>query len=127
LDWLTNELNDVGRGEKNQYSYIILTHHLPSYSLISSETFDDQHNEWIASHLDHLIIRHKDKLNAWFYGISSKPKRSYMTIKAYDPPPVKNATDIHIALTKYGKTSSIAFLCNPAGKTPNYIETWDLK
>jgi hypothetical protein len=130
VDWLSTTLEAPQENKENPYPYIILTHHLPSYSLISTETFDDQYNEWHASHLDHLIIRNKDKIKAWFYGSAQKPKRSYMTIKVYDSrPQTTTPNDTHLALTKYGKTSSIAFLCNPVTgpASPQYTEIWQIQ
>jgi len=55
---------------------IVITHHMPSYNLISKEYYDDNYNMWFASHLDHMIEEYKDKLLGWFYGHTHKVNNS---------------------------------------------------
>lgn len=55
----------------NNENCIIITHHVPSYSLIDVK-YKTQHmqpyNQWFYSNMDELIEIHKNKIKCWFYG-----------------------------------------------------------
>lgn len=51
-------------------STVVMTHHLPSYSLVSSQYANSPLNVFYASNLDHLVI----KANVWLCGHSHTPQ-----------------------------------------------------
>jgi predicted phosphohydrolase len=71
---------------------IVVTHHLPSLSLIDEKYLSvamRPYNQWFACDLDELILTKKKRINAWFYGHTHMP----------------SSTRIH----------GIPFLCNSIG------------
>jgi predicted phosphohydrolase len=77
---------------KNNENCIIITHHLPSESLIDAKykTPKTMHyNQWFYCDLDNFIDVNKDKIKCWFYGHTHIPSNVL----------------IH----------NIPFLCNPIG------------
>jgi predicted MPP superfamily phosphohydrolase len=71
---------------------ILITHHLPSGSLINKRYLSKTmipYNQWYYSDLDHLIEMKRDKIKCWIYG----------------------HTHIPSSVIKHG----IPFLCNPIG------------
>lgn len=55
---------------------IVISHHMPSYHLISKEYYDENYNMWFASHMDNIIEEHKDKLLGWIYGHTHRANNS---------------------------------------------------
>ena len=51
---------------------VVVTHHMPSYSLIDPMYVDDNYNMWFASHLDTIVEKYKDKIKLWIYGHTHK-------------------------------------------------------
>ncbi len=50
---------------------IIITHHMPSYTLIDSmytTPMMQPYNQWFATSLDELIQTHQTRIQGWFYG-----------------------------------------------------------
>ena len=77
--------------DKNE-NCIVITHHLPSESLIDSKyktDFMKNYNQWFYSNLDDLILNQKDKIKCWIYGHTHTPSNV--------------------------KINDIPFLCNPIG------------
>jgi len=75
-----------------QENCIVLTHHMPSRSLIDVKYLTPvmrPYNQWFACDLDDLILSKKENIKAWFYGHTHTPYET--TIE------------------------SIPFLCNPLG------------
>jgi len=71
---------------------IIITHHIPSYSLIDAEYLSidkTPYNQWFAANLDCLILAHSNTIKAWFYG--------------------------HTHIPSIHQLESIQFVCNPIG------------
>lgn len=62
--------------ENSELQCIVITHHMPSYQLISKEYYDDNYNMWFASHMDNIIEQNKDKLLGWIYGHTHQPNDS---------------------------------------------------
>jgi len=57
------------------HKLIILTHHIPSYSLIDAEYNIEVHKpyqQWYAAHFDDLIIGNENVIKGWFYGNTKK-------------------------------------------------------
>ena len=76
----------------DQDNCIVITHHLPSNSLIDEKYLTPAmrpYNQWFACDLDDLILRKKDKIKTWFYG--------------------------HTHTSSETKIEGIPFLCNPIG------------
>jgi len=70
-DWLTSQL----ALENHLYDHtVVMTHHLPSYSLISPKYLNNPTNIFYASMSDHLVI----KASIWLCGHSHTP--TYLTI-----------------------------------------------
>ena len=56
---------------------IIITHHLPSPSLIDAEYLTPEkqpYNQWFAANMDNLIVFNMEKISTWFYGHTHKPR-----------------------------------------------------
>lgn len=71
---------------------IIITHHVPSMSLIDIKYKTPQmqpYNQWFYCNMDGLIETHKDKIKAWVYGHTHTPS--------------------------FERIHNIPFLCNPIG------------
>lgn len=68
VQWLSQELS---LKTEEFDSTIVITHHLPSYSLISSVYKGDPLNAFYASNLDHLV----NQANIWVCGHSHTPKQ----------------------------------------------------
>jgi predicted MPP superfamily phosphohydrolase len=71
---------------------IIITHHMPSYSLIDGKYKKgnmNNYNQWFYSDMDEFIKINREKIKCWFYGHTHS----------------SNETRIH----------NIPFLCNPIG------------
>lgn len=64
---LKKELPEGVRGR------IVITHHLPSKKLISSEYEGSPYNQWFASSLDDLFVLEEGNIKAWFYGHTHTP------------------------------------------------------
>ena len=85
VDFLENAL-------KINDNCIIITHHLPSHSLIDIKYKKQNmlpYNQWFASNMDDFIKTNKDKIKSWFYG--------------------------HTHTYKNTTIEEIPFLCNPIG------------
>ncbi len=63
----------------HEYRCIILTHHLPTFSLINERYQGSCLNEAYANSLDKLIDKHFEKIDVWAYGHTHTP-----TIKEVD-------------------------------------------
>lgn len=77
---------------KNLDNVIIITHHMPSYSLINEKYKKgdvDNYNQWFYSDMDKFIEQNKDKIKCWFYG--------------------------HTHSANISKINNVKFLCNPIG------------
>ena len=84
-DFLENTL-------KNNNNCIIITHHIPSLSLIHNKykTITMMpYNQWFYCNLDEFIETNKDKIKCWIYG--------------------------HTHMEGFNKIHNIPFICNPIG------------
>jgi len=64
IDFLENTL-------KNNTNCIVITHHMPSNSLIDQKYLTPDmlpYNQWFASNLDKLIEKRSEKIRCWIYG-----------------------------------------------------------
>lgn len=59
-------LDNITKLDDNTEKYVVVTHHLPSYSGISREFKDHPYNYLFANHLDALLRR--DNIHAWISG-----------------------------------------------------------
>jgi len=93
-----NELNKVcvnflEEALENNYSQcVVITHHVPSYSLINDKYKTSEinnYNQWFYCDMDNFIEKKKDKIKCWIYGHTHTP------------------SDVII--------NEIPFLCNPIG------------
>ena len=99
IEFLENNLQD---------NSIIITHHVPSYSLIDAKyktTSMEPYNQWFYSDMDSFIDKYKSKIKLWVYGHTHTPSVKF----------------IH----------DIPFVCNPIGYpgenlTPNFNKTISL-
>ena len=85
----TDFLEDIV--EKNN-NCVIITHHLPSESLIDNKYKVPNmipYNQWFYCNLDSFIEKYKSKIDCWFYG--------------------------HTHMTSFKKIHNIPFMCNPIG------------
>jgi predicted phosphohydrolase len=85
INFLENTIN-------NNTNCIVITHHMPSESLIDQKYKTDNmknYNQWFYSDLDQLIESNKDKIKCWIYGHTHTPSNV--------------------------KINDIPFLCNPIG------------
>ena len=76
----------------NNDNCIVITHHVPSNSLIDSKYKTSKmlpYNQWFYCDLDDLIKKNKDKIKCWIYGHTHTPSNM--------------------------KINEIPFLCNPIG------------
>lgn len=77
---------------KKNENCIIITHHIPSNSLIDIKYKTEKmrpYNQWFYCDLDKLIQSKKDKIKCWFYG--------------------------HTYTSALHKIYNVPFLCNPIG------------
>jgi len=85
IDFLENTL-------QNNDNCIVITHHVPSYSLIDEKYKTEQmepYNQWFYSDMDTLIKNNGHKIKCWIYGHTHTPSNV--------------------------KINEIPFLCNPIG------------
>lgn len=85
VDFLEEKIKDLD-------NVIIITHHMPSYSLINDKYKKgdvDNYNQWFYSDMDKFIEQNKDKIKCWFYG--------------------------HTHSANISKIHDVTFLCNPIG------------
>lgn len=82
---LYNELNQVcieflkGALETFTKNVIIITHHMPSESLIDPKYLKDEvkhYNQWFYSDMDEFILEHKYSIACWIYGHTHAPSVS---------------------------------------------------
>ncbi len=66
--WLTEQ---IAHSQKYEEPTVVLTHHLPSYDLVSDEFKNNPYNFNYATNLEHLI---HTPVKAWFSGHTHKPK-----------------------------------------------------
>lgn len=52
---------------------IIISHHLPSFSLINEKFKNDKLNQWFSGDLDDLIEEYSDRIKLWIYGHTHIP------------------------------------------------------
>jgi predicted MPP superfamily phosphohydrolase len=57
---------------------IVMTHHMPSYSLIEAMYWDNNYNMWFASHMDNIVEQYKEKIKCWIYGHTHMANTSMM-------------------------------------------------
>lgn len=62
VKWLLNKLNEINKNEK----ILILTHHIPSYSLIDSK-YEKYDNSAYASDLDYIMEKYPN-IVGWLFG-----------------------------------------------------------
>lgn len=74
---------------QNNVNCIVITHHVPSYSLIDAKYKGSTYNEWFCCDLDDLIKAHSPKIKCWIYGHTHTPSSI--------------------------KINNVPFLCNPIG------------
>lgn len=58
---------------------IVITHHIPSYSLIHPNFTTPSmqpYNQWFATDLDSLIERHQSRIQCWVYGHTHMPSET---------------------------------------------------
>lgn len=94
IDFLESILQNNVVGNIDSKKYIVITHHVPSYSLIDVKykTIDmTPYNQWFYCDMNDFIEKNKDKIECWIYGHTHTPSNSTMTI------------------------NKIPFLCNPIG------------
>ncbi len=82
LDYIKyNELNKISKEYLNDEiklheNVILITHHMPSYSLIDEKYKQygtDNYNQWFYSDMDQFIDENKDKIKCWIYGHTHTP------------------------------------------------------
>ena len=84
---------------QNNNNCIVITHHVPSESLIHTKykTASMQpYNQWFCCHMDNFIEKNKDKIKCWIYGHTHTPCNKII--------------------------NGIPFLCNPLGYPGENIE-----
>ena len=75
-------LDSVIKLHKQQYEHhklIIITHHMPSKSLIDSKYKTEKlapYNQWFYSDMDKFILDNKDIIKCWFYGHTHMPSNT---------------------------------------------------
>jgi len=77
---------------QNNENVIVITHHVPSYSLIDIKyktTQMNPYNQWFYCNMDELIEKNKNKIKCWIYGHTHTPSNIII--------------------------NEIPFLCNPIG------------
>lgn len=88
-DQCVNYLENVLKHHKN---CIVITHHMPSYTLID-EKYKTSHlmpyNQWFANNLDEIIKRNENNIKCWIYGHTHTPNKTFI--------------------------NNIPFICNPMG------------
>lgn len=92
-----NELNKICRDYLDEQiklhdNIIMITHHMPSYSLIDEKYKlppTNKYNQWFYSDMDKFIEENNKKIKCWIYGHTHTPSFNYL----YDIP----------------------FMCNPIG------------
>ncbi len=78
--------------ESNDSQCVVITHHVPSYSLINDKYKTSEminYNQWFYCDMDKLIETKKDKIKCWIYGHTHTPSNVII--------------------------NNISFLCNPIG------------
>ena len=86
---------------------IIITHHVPSYSLINEKYKTAEmspYNQWFCCDLDNLIQENKDKIKCWFYGHTHTPsniilKEIPFLCNSIGYPNENNKTNFKISIT----------------------------
>lgn len=87
VNFITNALK-----ENTDKKSILITHHVPSYSLIDKKykKLDmDKYNQWFYCNMDEIINNNKDNIKCWIYG--------------------------HTHSTSNRLIDNIPFICNPIG------------
>jgi predicted phosphohydrolase len=92
-----NQLNNMCKDflkctVKNNKNCIIITHHVPSYSLIDEKYKVPKmlpYNQWFYNDMDEFVNEHKDNIKCWVYG--------------------------HTHMSSSKIINNIHFLCNPMG------------
>jgi len=77
---------------ENNYNCVVITHHVPSYSLIDNKYKTEQfknYNQWFYCDMDLLIKNKGEKIKCWIYGHTHTPSNVVI--------------------------NQIPFLCNPIG------------
>lgn len=85
VDFLEDKIKDLD-------NVIIITHHMPSYSLINEKYKKgdiNNYNQWFYCDMDSFIDKNKDKIKCWIYG--------------------------HTHSSNETKINNVPFLCNPIG------------
>lgn len=84
VDFLKGALDDPENQE-----CVVITHHLPSYSLIDAKYKTDPYNinQWFYYDMDDVIKQYNTKVKCWFYGHTHMPNKTNMgdTIMACNP------------------------------------------
>lgn len=81
IDFLESILQNNVVGDIDSKKYIVITHHVPSYSLIDVKykTIEmTPYNQWFYCDMNDFIEKNKDKIECWIYGHT--PFNSTMTI-----------------------------------------------
>lgn len=53
---------------KSDFKRIIITHHLPSYKSVSEKYKYNPFNDFFASNLDNLVLKHTESIKLWIHG-----------------------------------------------------------
>ncbi len=83
---------------KHNESVIVISHHVPSYSLIDDKYKNSQmepYNQWFYCNMDSFIETNKNKIKCWIYGHTHMPliKRIYDVPFLCNPIGYKNEND----------------------------------
>jgi predicted MPP superfamily phosphohydrolase len=98
----------IDQHKQHKYPLIIITHHMPSKSLIDSKYKTEKltsYNQWFYSDMDKFILDNKDIIKCWFYGHTHMPSNTII--------------------------NDVPFCCNPIGylnenKDNNFDKTLEL-
>jgi len=92
VQWLDARIHEW---EEQQKHVVVLTHHMPTYSLISEQYKDHPANFCFTTNLDHML---RSPIRAWICGHSHQQKT--LEIQRDDPPTSEGSTIV--AINAYG-------------------------
>jgi hypothetical protein len=118
VQWLNARIHEW---EERQKHVVVLTHHMPTYSLISENYKNHPANFCFASNLDTMI---RSPVRVWICGHSHQQKE--LTIQHDDPPTPEGSTILAINAygynlreqIGYGPERCVSFDCTPKEHPP---------